>query len=143
MSTIVQSLRTFLLANAAIASALGDRIGPAPMNEGAALPYATITRVSTVRAYNHDGQDRLVKTRVQIDAWATTVIAAEAIAELIRMRISGYAGEIATDVRASAIFSEGDTTILEPSPDQDERRCYGVSQDYVIQHHEASPTFSA
>ena len=92
--TIFEAVRSYLLADTAIAAAFADRIGPAPAPEGGASPYVTFQEISNPRDYTHNGQVTLVRPRFQFDTWAETLAGAVYGSMIVRFRLSGFRGNV-------------------------------------------------
>lgn len=60
--------------------------------QGVALPYVTFQRISTTRGETMTTPDTLTRVRVQFDAWAETIAAAQSMAEALRTLIDGHSG---------------------------------------------------
>jgi hypothetical protein len=94
---ILPGLRAFLLADAAISTAIGGaRIYPGRLPQGMALARIVYTLISDPGDYHNAGPSSLARPRYQIDAWApgSNPDAATALANLIKDRIDGYRGEM-------------------------------------------------
>ena len=64
-----------------VAEVTGRPVYPLVRPQGATLPVVTYQIISTPRQQTHSGGVRLVTSRVQFDAYATTYGAAEGVAE--------------------------------------------------------------
>lgn len=76
-------LRTYLLANTAVAAAIGTRMYPDALEQGAALPAAVYQVISRTHVQHLQGITTAGTVRVQIDCYAATRLAADAVAEAI------------------------------------------------------------
>lgn len=101
-------LRTFLLGDATLASAVGGtRIYPLAIPQGGTIPAIVYQRIVTDRGYAHDGQIPLAVPRVQLSVWANTPTAAWSLAELVIDRLTGYSGDMgSTEVGLVRVVNE-------------------------------------
>lgn len=98
------ALRTFLLADSAISSAVGGaRIYPGKVPQGILLASIVYTLISDGGDYHNEGASGLARPRYQIDAWAPTLDAATALANLIKARIDGYRGTMGSGGNAVTV----------------------------------------
>lgn len=104
------ALRAFLLADAAISTAVGaSRIYPGKLPQGVALASIVYTLISDQGDFHNEGPSGLAHPRYQIDAWAPTLDAATTLANLIKTRLDGYRGEMgsgATLVNVQGVFRD-------------------------------------
>jgi hypothetical protein len=88
------ALTAYLLADATISAAVGgERIHPGILPQGERRPTIVYNLVSEVTDHHLQGPSGLVMVRMQIDAWAQTPDAADALARAIKLRIDGAAGD--------------------------------------------------
>jgi len=76
-------LRTYLLANAGVAALIGTRMYPDQLPQGATLPAVVYYRISGTYAESLGGVKAAGTCRVQLDAYAATRLAADAVGEAI------------------------------------------------------------
>ena len=69
---IEADLRTYLLAEPAVAGLIADRCYPERLPQNAALPAITFQRVFGTESVTHDGPSGLGRSRLQFDCWATS-----------------------------------------------------------------------
>lgn len=106
MVEITRALRAFLLADAAIATAVGTRIYPVKLPQNVDFPAITIVRVSSSRANVLHGPASLARPRYQIDCWAQEVTGvaaftvAQELGDAVRQRLEAYNG-VMTDPSTS------------------------------------------
>ena len=120
----------------AAATAAAGRIYPKIRPAKAALPAITYQRITTERVRSHTGPSGLAYPRFQINAWAATWDAANALAVEIRTALDGSIGTWDdADVQACDLEDEGD---LEAVPTEGASRMrHGIRQDYIIRHAES------
>jgi hypothetical protein len=88
------ALTSYLLADAAVSALVGGvRVHPGVLPQGERQPTIVYNLVSEVTDHHMLGPSGLVMVRVQIDAWAQTPDAADALARAIKLRIDGAAGD--------------------------------------------------
>lgn len=98
MVEITRALRAFLLADAAIATAVGTRIYPQKLPQNATYPAITILRVSAIRLNVLHGKASLARPRYQIDCWMweksgiSAFDVAQELGAAVRARLEGYTG---------------------------------------------------
>lgn len=104
------ALRAFLLADATLSSAVGGaRIYPGKLPQGMLSASIVYTMISDAGDYHNEGPSTLAGPRYQIDAWAPTLDAATALANLIKNRIDGYRGLMGsglTEINVRGIFRD-------------------------------------
>jgi hypothetical protein len=121
------ALRSYVLADVAIAAAVGVRMYPRRLPQGPTLPALVYQRVDTRRLHDFDGPDGLPRARVQIAAWASNVAGAWELANAVRARLDGYRGAWG-DVTIGSCLCVGERDIDDPETGR-----AGVAQDYHIQ----------
>lgn len=121
------ALRTYVLADAAIAAAMGARMYPRRLPQGPVLPALVYQRIDTRRLHDFAGPDGLPRARVQIAAWAANVQGATDAAALLRARLDGYRGAWG-DVAIGACLCVGERDLDDPETGRN-----AVAQDYLIQ----------
>lgn len=102
-------LCSYLIADTGIFDELVDRIYPAMSRpQGDPLPAIAYQRVSTVRDYTHSGDSYYTVVRFQLDILSKTREQARRIANLVRSRLSGYAGAMGS-ITVQGVFIDDDT----------------------------------
>lgn len=125
------ALSALLLADAAVAAAIGARLFPNAAPLGTATPYATFRRISGRRVRSLAGASGLAMPRVQIDVQATSYLAARAAADAIRRCLDGYRPAGNAVIRAAALLSDQDLYEAEALPP-----LHRVTMDFQITHRE-------
>lgn len=124
---IRQALRAFLLADAAIATAVGGgRIYPLVLPQGVREASLVYTKVSGIGDYHMEGASGLARPRFQIDAWAPTADAADALGRLVKERLDGHRGVFG----ATAV--QGAFCDMEREGYDAEAQLYFSGRDYMI-----------
>lgn len=125
--SIGPSLRTFLLADTAIAALVGTRMYPVQLPQGTSQASIRYQHISGQRPIaSPSGPLKLSGPRVQIDAWAPTYAEAESLAELIKTRLNGYRGAMGATTVQGAFFSD------ERDGWEPESKLYFLSRDYFV-----------
>lgn len=78
-----KDLRTYLLADTAVAALIGTRLYPDALEQGCELPAAVYQVISRTHVQHLQGITTAGTVRVQIDCYAATRLAADAVAEAI------------------------------------------------------------
>lgn len=87
------AFRRFLLLDTDVHTAIaGARLYPNRMAQGDSGPSIVYQSIGRVTDYHMEGASGLVQMRMQVVAWSRTSDAAWALAELVRLRLSGAAG---------------------------------------------------
>lgn len=106
--------------------ALGtDRIHPSVLPDPAVLPALVYRVISNAGAIAHDGPVSLRNPRLQIDAWATTALEAEALELAVVNALHGYRGPMGNVDYTAAWRLEDSTQIYET-----ETQFHRVSMDF-------------
>jgi hypothetical protein len=126
MLDIRPSLRAYLLADAAIAAAVIDRVYTIKIPQGVSATCIVYTRISGGGDYHLQGLSGFARHRYQIDSWAPTANGAASLADLIRDRIDGFRG-VMGDVTVHGIFFQDQREDYD-----DEARLHRTGRDYFI-----------
>ena len=124
------ALRAYVLADAAIAAAVGQRMYPRRLPQGPMLPALVYLRVDTRREHDMDGPDGLPRPRVQVTAWGTSVQMATDLAATVRERLDGFRGAWGA-VTVGSCLCVGERDLDDPETGRS-----AVAQDYMIQYQE-------
>lgn len=92
MTTIAEGLRTFLIADATVAGLVGTRIYPAILPQDPTYPAISYQYIAGASDISTDGPTGLANPTFQIDCWAPTYAAMDALFEAVRKRLNGYKG---------------------------------------------------
>jgi Protein of unknown function (DUF3168) len=127
------TLRTILLADPTVSGLVGGtRIYPKILPQNPTFPAITYQRISRIPVADHlTGPGSLGRPRVQVDVWALTDAAAEALGAAVKARLNGFRGVVAGegDVGRIALETEGglfDAELL----------LHRHSADYFVWHEE-------
>lgn len=120
-------MNTVLRASTALTALVSTRIRHAPLSPADALPAVSFQRISSVRESAHGSDTGHVRSRLQVNSWATTMASAYAIAEVIRGQLQRYRGS--TDVVDMFLVNSRH----QYDADND---VHGFQQDFTIHHTE-------
>jgi len=118
---IESSIRSILVGDTAV-KAITTRCYPVTIPQSPTYPLILYTRISGVRDHHFQGPSGIVRTRMQIEAWAETYSGAKTLAAAIRGALDGYTG---TAIGSCLLDNERD--IYEP-----ELNVYRVVYDFQI-----------
>ncbi|MPZ58440.1 MAG: DUF3168 domain-containing protein [Rhizobiales bacterium] len=131
IADIRPALRTFLLADSAVAAAVGGtRIYPVVLPQGQVLPSVVFARISGLGDHHMQGASGLTRPRMQIDAWARTADEASTLADLVKFRLDGDRspmGAGAAQVQVQGVFFDSERDDYDS-----ESKLFRVSRDYFI-----------
>jgi len=91
MSTITTSLYTYLAADGGITALASTRIYPVVIPQNPTFPLITYQVVSTPVLHTLDGTSA-PNSRIQIDCWAETALAAHGLADAVETALDNYSG---------------------------------------------------
>jgi hypothetical protein len=131
MKDIRPALRSFLLADSSIATAVAARVYPIKLPQGTTGASIVYNRISGGGDYHMQGLSGFAHHRFQIDAWASTANAATALADLIRDRIDGYRGDMGAD-SPPVVTVRGVFMVDQREDYDDEAKLHRMSRDYFI-----------
>lgn len=138
-----EALRTYLISKAAVTAIVGAgdaaRIYPDVLPQGATLPAIAYEVISQDSEEHLEGISGLAHSRVRVECYAATRMAADALAELVRLApLQGYRGLMGT-LFANGVSLEGGPRFgrEQPTAGSDVWR-YMTRQDYKISHTQAT-----
>ena len=131
-------LVTFLGADSGVAAAVGTSGGVKSISwglplQGGAMPWLVLTIIAPGREYTHSGFDGLAAPRIQLDALATTDVAALALADAALAALE--AGGTVTGRRFLPGFLEDRNTVDEGTLEGG-RPLYRIMQEFQLYHQE-------
>lgn len=92
LKDIRPALRTFVLADAAVAALASTRMYPVKLPQGQTSPSIVYNEISGDTGLHNEGSDGLSQVRMQIAAWAQSGDQAHALFLAIKARLHGYKG---------------------------------------------------
>lgn len=126
------ALRAFLLADATISSSVGgSRIYPVKLAQGISTASLVYNLISEVGEAHNEGPDGLCSARIQIDAYAPTADAADALARAVKERLFGYRGTMGSGgsaVEVKGVFLGGSAR----SDYDDEAKMQHFGRDFIV-----------
>lgn len=125
--TFEADLKAHLAAASDIVAAVSDRIFPAVIPQGQAVPAITFQAISGTPQTDLSGDDgQLINYRMQINCWAESYLAAKALAEAVRVRLK----TAAITFKAVPLVSAQD--VFEETPKR-----FGVYMDFSFWYRSA------
>ena len=135
--SIEEGLVTHLRADAAVAAIVATRIHPHIIPQGGTLPAIVYQRISSVRDVDMSGPAPMVRVRMQVDCWHTSLSGALTLADTVRAALNGVgiaSPRLLGAESVQLVVLESDSTESEIEGDRME---YRVRQDWIIVHLEA------
>lgn len=111
-----------------------SRIFAIRLEQGVKLASIVLTRISGQGDYTMQGASGYTRPRYQIDAWAPSAEAANALASAVKDALDGFKGAMGTG--ANAIDVQGVFCADQRESYDDVVKMFGVSRDYFIHHGE-------
>lgn len=132
MAEIHEVIYTNLTGHAGLSALIGTRVHPGQLPQRTTLPAVTYRRVTTLRVSTRDGAGKalLARPRFQFDCWATTYIAARAVATQLLDALTDFPQ--ASNPRVDVALPSNDFDDYEPDPER-----YRVILDAFIWHEES------
>jgi hypothetical protein len=135
LADIRPALRAYLLGDATIAAAVGGtRVFPTVLPQGVKATSIVYNVISEVTDHHTQGPSGLVMVRVQVDAYALTTDAADALARAVKERIDGFAGVWAygSSSPPDSVEIQGCFADTARTDYQSDAELHRVSRDYRI-----------
>ncbi|WP_435988535.1 tail completion protein gp17 [Sulfitobacter sp. SH24] len=85
-------IRALLLADAAVASFVGNRVNYGTHPQGDPFPGLVLNTIGDVEGMNIDGPDGTSQGRVQVDCYADSYGGSKLLSRAVRRVLSGHAG---------------------------------------------------
>jgi len=93
-SLLTDGLRSFILAQPAIAAIVADRVQPIPAPEDLSRPIIVYSSPSDISENANDGPVGVATTRVVFDCYSTQYRDARGLALMLKALLNGYAGTL-------------------------------------------------
>ena len=108
---IQEAIRAHLSADASVTGAVGQRIYVGGVPESSTFPAAVITTVNVNREHSQDGSSGFATGAFDIDVLASTIAAAKAAADLVRVALVGFRGSMGggSGVSVEGVFAEDES----------------------------------
>jgi uncharacterized protein DUF3168 len=139
LADIRPALRAYLLSDATIAAAVGGtRVHPTVLPQGVKLTSIVFNVISEVTDHHMQGASGLVMVRMQIDAYAQTTDAADALARAVKERIDGVHGTwtYGSDSPQASVMVQGCFAETARTDYQSDAELFRSSRDYMIHYEE-------
>lgn len=104
-------LVAYLLADAALAALIGNRLWATRAAQHSETPYVVWQTIYGTEEYAHDGATGLEERRVQFNIFADTVSETESVRDAIKDRIAGFVGALGATVRVGHCFFDNDVDL--------------------------------
>ena len=123
--SIEADLVTYVLADAAIAAKIVNRILPVFADHDPKGPYITYRRLSTDRDHTHSGPVLIPTIRFLLTSWDNKFDDAISLSDLVRKRLEAGGAQAwgSSAVKLSRVIDESDN--FEPSPELLEKQYFG------------------
>lgn len=135
--TIEEAIVARVLAFAGTAALVGDRVFPGFIPAGAAHPAIAYQRIGGPPNYVMLGETGAAEARIQITCWGVKYADAAAVAEQVRLALSGFRGQLGT-VMVDSLFLEGPTDTTDQQPGSDQSKKYGRRLELRVRFHQTA-----
>ena len=139
-SDLEASLYAFMIANAGINAAVGNRVYPKLVPQDATMPAITYRRISSEHVHSMDGSSGADDARYQITCWGTTRLSAKSVANTVRLNMDGKTGLMGSVTIGRMLLEQDEDMPDEPPAKNKEDWRFGVRHDYSIWYDEVKPT---
>lgn len=134
------AFREYLLSITAITALVSTRVSVMRLPQNVTLPAISYMIDGAWRVESQKGGTGLVRTRMQVDHWASSMLSARELAEATRKVLQGYRGNMGTGANLTAVSQVRFQSEL--NFHHEDVNNYRVTHDYHIWHEEAKPTVS-
>ncbi len=125
-----EAILSRLLADTAVAAAVGTRITPVVRAQASPLPAITFTTISAIPSYSDDGEDGIREDRMQIDCWGSSYTSAKQTARAVVNSLSAFGGDVgAQHIRYITLDIEHD---LQEGGSNASEYLYRTSLDFLM-----------
>ncbi len=141
-SAIISHLSADAAVLAIVTSTAGPKIFPQVAPTSAAPPYITISKVSSFHARHLTAAEGVANPRYQIDSWATTSDAADALFETVREAMDHSYGEMGQNQHTETVqgaFLEGEFDGFETPRGANQVDIFRVISEWSFWHTETVP----
>lgn len=119
-------LRTFLLADAAVAALVSTRVYPVEIPQKLTLPLIRYVQVSGLNQHTTPGTSSLSRARWQVDCLAADYASARALADAVMSRMDAYKGVVGSGT-AQGVFAANQADDYVP-----EMKAFLLSLDFFV-----------
>ena len=137
------AIRDWLLSDAAIANKISNRVFPGKVPQGESFPAIVLQKISRSHEYHLTGELGIGSEMIQVDVYdrgRNARWSVEYIAELIRLRMSGYRGQLNADVFCHGATIERNNEVNERPADASDEWIERESMDFQVWTTTAVPT---
>lgn len=131
------ALYSYLSGVSAVTDEVSTRIYPAQAPQGAALPYVVHHRISTRRFPHQLGPSGMVRARIQIDSFGTTLDSAQAVFDVLRDNLDGWRATTMGGVYVQSVNLEDEANDFAPPQDGGDPGVHRVRADFIFVYSEA------
>lgn len=143
MADIGEAIITHLKTITAVTDLAGTRFRPDELAEGETLPAVRYTVMAEDGYKTHSGKVGLAETRLQLDCYATTRVAANDLADVIVDKLDGLAAETISGIRVYECFVDNRYYRADrPATGQGLSR-RRVVLDFIINHNTPIPNLNS
>ena len=139
-----QGLRQLLIGNIRIQRQVKDRVYPFKAPQGAPFPFLLYSRTTSAPEHRMSGASGLRGLSFQVDGYARSYEAMQALREAVRLSLDGFRGPVAVggeSIYFRHLFIESDAdAFVEPQAAGDES-IFSFSLDLSAMCPESIPTF--
>jgi hypothetical protein len=114
--TLEAAMLAHLLGASAVTALVGQRISPPPAPQNQAVPFVTYQRISRVTPLTFTGETGPSRHRLQVDCWATSYLAATALADTVEQALHNFRGAVSGRVVYLTRFADRDSVDFEAAP---------------------------
>lgn len=139
MSDGGKAFRTYLLTKSGVTNLISTRIYPDALPQNPTIPCAVYYVISDNPDHHFTGASQLTVLRIQLDCYAVTRLAANALSEAMRNAADGYRGAMGSEVAHMCHLDSKRYETDDPRDASDSYR-YVVSQDWILALTETVPT---
>jgi hypothetical protein len=126
---IETAIRNKLIANAALAALVGQRIYyVGKVSQDVAMPYVTLQVISKITLHSHQGNSHLTTARIQINSFDDSYLGCKAVDAAIFAALDSFVGTASGLYIGSCLQDETGDFENDDNPD-----ISGVHTDYMIQ----------
>lgn len=136
MPELGSAIQSVLAADSDVAALVSSRIYPLRRPQNVKYPAITFQIVSEESTQHMTGLSGFADAFVEVACWALTPLAADQLAEKVRLALSRYSGTIASTVIRQVLPETGTTDFDEPD-DGSDSPVYWHERDYRVWYREA------
>jgi hypothetical protein len=131
LTSIVEALRDYVLADSTISGLIGSRMYAAILPQHPTMPAITYQIISGDSVISHDGSSGLENPTIQIDCWADTYSQMDALFNAVRKRLNVASGTfLGVEVQGVFLLRKRDLY-------DDEAKLYRRTADYDVWNSES------